>query len=644
MKSNVSDYLRLVQAIYEDACAKCSADTSDLRDLLTIRSRTEQEGASFLTLTLPSFARDFEKSLADGFVDPASFRSFRKSGAIPAFLQGMLGQLFCQESGRIYEHNHDHSVIVEAVRQICLFFKKIEMPCAPEREQKAIDAFVQVERDLSVFALGGSDAEFFSVVANLLWRDVLVGVNPLDLIPKHGPGATAERILGNQKYVWRRWHERLEPYFPFFSTGYTLSAIGSKEAEVVTFVPVEQEQPVRVVLVPKTLKAPRIIAIEPACVQYTQQAIQGFLYEALESHWLSKGHVNFSDQSINQRLAVMASKDGRMATLDLSDASDRVPYQLALSMFDCNPDLRDAIDACRSRFAKLPGGRVIGPLSKFASMGSALCFPVEAMYFYTVCVMALVAKRNLPVTVSSLYAASRDVYVYGDDIIIPTVDADVVLDFLQRYNCKVNTSKSFWTGRFRESCGVDAYAGEPVTPTYLRKTVPKNKRQASDLISWVATANLLYLKGYWRTASLMFCTCERILGPLPYVDPLSSALGRVSFLGYQSVTSWNEDTQVVELTAWVPSPVYRCDMVDGYSALHKVLLSAEHRDNREQGATASYSLNSVEEHLREVAKDPLKSLNPSAVQYDHLERTAQYGAVTLKRRGVPVTIYRVSEG
>jgi hypothetical protein len=625
LKSNVSNHLEVLHCIYIDACNKCPAEVSDLRDLLTIRSRVEKEGLSFLTITLPTFAKDFERSLDIGFIDSTCFRMFRKYGAIPVFLRGMLSQVFDQETGRIKDEAYS-SIYVEAVRQICLAFKKVELPCTPERENKAIENFIFVEQVNKDFKLLPELYDLFRNVSDCLWTNMLGDLRLDMLAPRHGPGATAERISGNQKYALRNWYDRLEPFFSLLGTGYSISAYNSKEFEKVTFVPVHREQPVRVTLVPKTLKTPRIIAIEPVCMQYAQQALQHEFYSRVESYWLTAGHVNFTDQSINQRLALSSSKDGRYVTIDLSDASDRVLHDVALTMFDGVPDIRDAVDSCRSRYAELPDGRIIGPLAKFASMGSALCFPVEAMYFYTICVASLLKKRNLPVNPRNIFFVSRGVYIYGDDIIVPTDDAGTVLDYLQKYNCKVNSSKTFLNGKFRESCGVDAYDGYEVTPTYLRRLRPENRQQASELISWVATANLFYSKGYWRTASLMYSTCERLVGSLPYVSSESSALGRVSFLGYRSLDRWDDSTHAFLLKAWVPQPVYRSDSIDGYAALMKSLLSLERRNPDESHLT----LSSPAYHYQ-------RGLVPHSVDGKHLERTARRGAVTLKRRWVPAT-------
>jgi len=627
LKSNVSDpTIELMQSVYLDACMKCPAENvSDVRDLKTIRSRVKMEGISFLTITLPSFSKTFEKCLEKGFVDPTDFPGFRKSGAIPAFLRGMLGRLFDHETGRLYEEVPHAPVFVEAVRQVCLLFKKIELPCSALREREALENFTQVEHLNEVFTLDPPERDRFLYLSDLLWGSVLGDIHPSALIPRHGPGATAESISGNQKYDWRRWHERLEPYFPFLSYAYSVFAAGEDSFEKVTFVQPEQEQPVKVTLVPKTLKGPRVIAIEPVCNQYTQQAIQSALYARIEHSKLMHGRVNFTRQSINQRLALKASRTGRRTTIDLSDASDRVPFDLAIQMFRSNPDLQGAVEACRSTRAVLPNGRVIGPLKKFASMGSALCFPVEAMYFYTICVKALLDSKNLPYDMRHIRRACRRVYVYGDDIIVPTDQAGVVLDYLQRYNCKVNLGKTFKTGKFRESCGMDAYDGERVTPVYLRQTAPENKQQAGKLISWVATANLFYLKGYWRTASLMFCTCEKILGPLPYVSLESTALGRVSYLGYVSAHGWIRKTQTFSVKAWVPRAVYRSDRIDGYPALQKCLLSLERRSPTPRRSAF------------DILLDRQRGLVPESVDKKHLERTARRGAVTLKLRWVPAT-------
>jgi hypothetical protein len=541
---------------------------------------------------------------------------FRKHGAIPVFLQGMLSLIFDRETGRINDENEfsaqDFPTLIASVRQISLAFKKVRIDCTPSRVAAALTRFIDIERDFKSFNVTEADHAEFSAVSAVLWDNMLVDFQPSTSVPSHGPGATADRISGNRKYNWRIWHERLEPYFPILDYGYPVSIHDHSEFDSVTLVPADCEQPVRVVTVPKTLKSPRIIAIEPCCMQYAQHGIQAFLTDRIESYWLTTGHVNFTDQSINQSLAMSSSISGQLATIDLSDASDRVPRDLALEMFRSNPDLQDSIDACRSTHAEMPDGTIIGPLNKFASMGSALCFPVEAMYFYTICVASLLKIRNLPVTQANVFNVSRDVHVYGDDIVVPATYAIAVLDYLQKYNCKVNIHKTFVKGNFRESCGVDAYRGVQVTPVYLTMQRPKNRQQASELISWCSVANSFTRKNYWHTSQLMFSIIERILGPLPFVSDTSQALGRTSLFGYDcnrhQKRRFNQKFQRLEVKAWIPQPVYRTDKLGGYGALQKSFLSLQGLKNLDS------------------PRDAL-----------HLERSALYGAVVIKRRWVPTS-------
>jgi len=584
-----------------------------------------------LTITLPSFANDFQKALAIGYVDSTDFSGFRKTGAIPSFLKGMLSQVFDDRTGRMkYESLRDPirdiSTIVGSVRQICLAFKKIELECTPERVNASIEGFVASEHELSTFEVRDDLHADFLRVAHLLWDNLFADFCLADLVPAHGPGATADGISGNRKYDWRRWHEREEPYFHLVGDAFPLGIAASlDELRDVSLVPPAEELPVKVTPVPKTLKGPRIIAIEPVCMQYAQQALRSYLYTRIESVGPAAGHVNFTDQSVNQRLALIASREHHLATVDLSEASDRVPLSLAVRMFDGSPDLKDAILACRSTRAKLPDGRIIDGLAKFASMGSALCFPVESMYFYTICIATLIREQNLPFTFKSVLQCSENVFVYGDDILIPREHARIICDDLQKYMCKVNMNKTYWNGYFRESCGIDAFDGQEVTATYVRAKRPSDKRQSRELISWVKTANQFYKRGYVQSASHMFSCVEAVLGPLPYLPEDSPGLGRIPIRSYYiSRDRYNRKLQRFEVKAWVPEPTFRTDMLDGYGALSKCLLKL---NNQLYGWEA-------EVKRRELQ---LKDWVSSLVVEDkrHLMRSVRFGAVALKSRWVP---------
>jgi hypothetical protein len=293
------------------------------------------------------------------------------------------------------------------------------------------------------------------------------------------------------------------------------------------------EMPVRVISVPKTLKTPRIIAVEPTAMQYSQQAIAEVLVGYLEGvDNPLRSLVGFRDQGVNRLMAQKGSLTGTLATLDLSEASDRVSNQLVRALVADFPNVGEGLDATRSRKADVPGFGVIR-LAKYASMGSALCFPVEAMVFCTIVFMGIEQALSRRVTRNDVVSFLGQVRVYGDDIIVPADYAASVIRSLEDFGLRVNADKSFWTGRFRESCGKEYFAGDDVSIVRCRSIPPTSRKDAPELISWVSMRNQFYSSGYWRVARAIDEFLGQIM-PLPLVAESSSVLGRKSFLGYET--------------------------------------------------------------------------------------------------------------
>lgn len=525
--------MELLQGILADAEMWCC--TSTTRDLKTISSRFEREGEPFLTITLPTFCSDFERGLDQSLVDHTMFLGFKKLGALPRFLGGLLDLVFDRSSGRLVDApSHD---AIFFVRQITLLHKKVLNPCSDARERKAYENFIDCERQVRVWAHDASERDLsrFDRVSVLLWGHIGSHLDHLvyggSYRPRHGPGKTADRSSGNGKYDNGTWHNRLEEYFPsgdFRIANYGFSDVLSD----VTYLEPEAELPSRVVSVPKTLKTPRIIAIEPTCMQYTQQSLMEIFVDVLERDDFLKGAIGFTDQVPNQELARLGSIDGSLATIDLSEASDRVSNLLVLRMFKNFPHLSGAVQACRSTTADVPGYGIL-TLAKFASMGSALCFPVEAMVFLTIVCCGYEQALNRRLTKRSLSDFLGKVRVYGDDIVIPVEHVRSVVFELELFGLKVNTKKSFWTGKFRESCGKDYYSGSDVSVTYLKHNIPSQRSDVQGLISLFSFRNRLYKAGLWKTVEILDEYLRR-LAPLPVVLETSPVLGRHSFLGYQS--------------------------------------------------------------------------------------------------------------
>jgi len=166
-------------------------------------------------------------------------------------------------------------------------------------------------------------------------------------------------------------------------------------------------------------------------------------------------------------------------------------------------------------------------------MGSATCFPVEAMVFLTVVLLGIQDSLSRSLTKGDLKTILRKVRVYGDDIIVPVEHVRSVVDSLEAFGLKVNTRKSFWTGKFRESCGKDYYAGSDVTVIYFRRDWPLQQSSAPEMISANSFRNQAYKAGLWKTAEFLD-QCWRRLAPLPVVLETSPVLGRHSYLGFES--------------------------------------------------------------------------------------------------------------
>jgi len=564
--------LEITVSILLDSGMQCGANPN--RDILTVTRRVEHEGESFLTITLPSFSSAFERALDEGVWQPTLAPSFaRQSGrCLPRFLGGFTCQVF-DSRGVILDK--PSIAAIRAIRQICRTVSKLFLVCSAERTRAAANRFVEIDSGLR--SCGGSPTQFsdtFSKVSSIVWTDLLGGDqcdHYAQLRPRHGPGTTAEGIRGNKKFLFTSWPSRLETVFPFSEFGISsiLNPDGFDRLLQVRMPAPRDETPVKVCFVPKTASKPRVIAIEPVAMQYMQQAIADWIRPLIESKGrFTAGHVNFRDQTVNSNFARSSSIDGKYATLDMSDASDRVTCKQVSMMLKSVPDFRRYVFSTRSTRATLPDGRLIH-LRKFASMGSALCFPVESMAFYIAILSSRLIKRGLTPSPRSLRLVMNGVYVYGDDLIVPADEAPTIVSDLETFGFKINSAKSFWTGKFRESCGLDYYDGEDVTPVYLRQRIPNDRADVHGVVSLVSFANQLYWIGYWKTARKLRLLAEKLVGVLPCIDTRTQALGWQSFSNALSTHGWDKNYQRLKSRLLVPVAISRRDPLTGDAALLK---------------------------------------------------------------------------
>ncbi len=529
----MNSLLQLSLEVTKELGDMCSAST--IRDCKTITDRFEHEGLSFLTITLPAYCKDFERSLREGKVDHNVFKAFAFHAGLPRFLGGFLDLVFDRVTGLLLDVPDPNSI--RAIRQITLLHSKILVQCSPSREADALTGYILTESEVKAADSRRTDEQknSFEFYSNLLFRDIFLEIDESLLkdyvTPKHGPGKTADRLSGNAKWDNRVWTERLEKVAPagdYLIPGYHYH----DDFGTITWLSPEQEIPVKVTLVPKTPKSPRIIAIEPTHVQYMQQSLLRKFVEAIQRDNLLNSFIGFDDQVPNQELARIGSITGDLATLDLSEASDRVSVEHVRLLTARHKLLWEFADATRSRKARVPTHGVI-PLSKYASMGSATCFPFEAMVFLTVIFASIGRQRNRQLTRRDLKILSGRVRVFGDDIIVPTEYALGVIDDLEQFGFRVNQSKSFWTGKFRESCGKEYFNGTDVSVRKNRRVLPRSRRDAKEIESLVSLRNFLYEDGLWSTVAKLDDRIRKLI-PFPIVEPTSVGMGRFSFLPYHT--------------------------------------------------------------------------------------------------------------
>jgi hypothetical protein len=552
--------------------------------------RVEAEGESFLTITLPKYGKAFEKALDQGFLSPNSMTGFRFRGGLPLFLRGFLENIFDAESGVLLNEVCTHSIF--AVRQLCYLAKKVELECSPRRVAAAYARYVEVDKQVeaSDSLLSEEMVADFGRVGRILFARLFSRADHevayYGLLPSHGPGATANRVGGNAKYDALEWTARLDRVFP--SSEYLVPNLRfHQHVDSALLLEPGYEQPVKVTHVPKTLEKPRIIAEEPSYMMFMQQALWREFKTGVLDDDLLRPFIDFTDQEPNRRMARLGSISGELATLDLSDASDRVSNVLVRELLRNHPHLREGVDACRSRTALVPGHGVI-PLTKFASMGSALCFPFEAMVFLTIVLLGIEKAQNTKLTRKDIMSLRGKVRVYGDDIIVPTDYTRFVCDMLEAYGLRVNYDKSFWTGKFRESCGGDFYAGVDTTPVRATQPLPITHGNATGVVAWSAFRNHAYMRDFHRTVQALDHELGRVLkGLYPVVGQNSPIIGRWSLTGSEperispsnplkglETGTFEGSLHRLEVHGWEAVPIKRRNELDGVGALMKYFLNA----------------------------------------------------------------------
>lgn len=457
------------------------------RDVTTLAQRVRHEGESFLTKTLPSLGKAIDLALQG--TTPLTCTSFKKRGrtALPAFLSALLRRVFTDDG---YVRDKPCITSIRLLRQVTLWCKKLEKGYSDESLQKAVDDFVSVDASLPSCEGDMPRAGRLLAVARAIVERIFRNVDPVTTAaPAHGPGSVADAagVIGKRVFGVRYTDlERMFRPIPWF---FSLRDASECPQRILGRIK-RQFGLSRLKFVNKDSSGPRSIGFEPAAYMWCQQALKRLMYFHIEKvARLTRGHVNFTDQTINRSFALLWRL---WITLDMSKASDRNSLALFKALW-ANTPLYPWLMASRTPGTVLPNGRVLW-YKKFAPMGSAVCFPVQAVTYYALACAAL-HLSGMP-----LLLACRKVYVYGDDLIVPHGYHTVLYDAFESVGLKFNADKCCVDGRFRESCGCDAYDGQEVTPVRFRKDTIDDDY---DVVKLVEHAHCLAQADYWGSADAL---------------------------------------------------------------------------------------------------------------------------------------------
>jgi hypothetical protein len=349
------------------------------------------------------------------------------------------------------------------VRQVCaLFSKRADLDIGIDKEQAARATFnaaeslcLETNHILKLWTRGrfmfDRDVESVLYCAQRKISNLLGEVPDLaSLRFRFGPGATTQikRGKANAKRKLAEpfcCSEDLAPYVSDVLDQIPAWVFREEDPESVVSNVVIHDG--RLAFVPKNAKTFRSVAVEPMLNTFVQLGIGEYMADRLR-----RVGINIADQTRNQDLARIGSITGALATLDLSSASDTIAYELIAHLLPIDWFL--FLSKYRTGTIEIEGVPV--KLQKFSSMGNGFTFPLETLIFWAL--TSACTNKNDQEWVS----------VYGDDIILPSANAPLLVRVLNACGFVVNTKKSFVTGPFRESCGKDYYSGILIRPFYLK--------------------------------------------------------------------------------------------------------------------------------------------------------------------------------
>lgn len=496
--------------------------------------RFDAEGIRFFTVALPRLSKSVLASLEAGvFIRPTDFAW---KGSSLRYFRSLLSKIFLW-NGVVNPATEVLASGLRDLRQLCDYMYKLAFDFSEQEIAQAEEKFVHTDESLASIDLANP---FIEEIRKNFEHYILPSLPKtvdeflLKGSARYGPGSFAKhsRDPVAEKRGFPHFIEKValstsvQPHHRAHS-GFFKNYPSCPEK--IRFVRNEDKYS-EVLFVPKDSRGPRVISREPKLNLQVQLAFFDLVTPALER--ATKGRINFESQEVNRSLVEKASVDRKFATLDLKDGSDRVSYSLAKKIFAQWTGLINLFNLSRSTEALLPSGRIIA-LNKVAGMGSGFTFPLMALLIHLA--IATNISRRSALTFGE---ASKLVYVYGDDVVVPTCYVTEAYQGLSMVGLEVNVAKSFCLSKFRESCGLDCYDGIEVGPVRLKLTGAELGRP-TRVIPSLTHSGVLQLErhcrelkkaGLWKVADYFYTAIERILKTtLPNISGVTNALGRYVF-------------------------------------------------------------------------------------------------------------------
>lgn len=275
------------------------------------------------------------------------------------------------------------------------------------------------------------------------WDDVVENME----LPKRGTACTSRRCSDRRLKVLRNKHsitDRLS-----VNQGLVDACEGTEWASVLTNTFTWNTAVLDTV--PKKATTDRTIGKEPI----VNAAVQRGIGLILQRQLLRNG-VNLRDQTTNQKLALTGATTGKLATIDLKNASSSICVGLVYDLMP--PWLFDLLWAARTDAVANQG--VVTYLEQFSGMGCGFTFELESLIFWAL-LNGVAIHQGISLTPCNFG-------IYGDDIICPVELVPHVRDLFSEVGLVFNDRKTHVAGPFRESCGKAFAQARDITPFYIR--------------------------------------------------------------------------------------------------------------------------------------------------------------------------------